>query len=931
MRARRNAAIALLMLMAALRAGADDGPVIQYVFDEGEGSVVRDHSGNGFDATVAGPVEWVDEGPRKVLRFGGDTHLDVGTQANALMGAQGTLETWALPEEIRGGLISWHTGSYWRDERLVLSYMTYQDSRVLGVLADGVDSNLSLREVVERGKWCHLALTFDGNVLRLFINGEERAAAVQTVSPNLEGVPLRIGLSDGLGHARFLGRMAEARIYNRALSADELIARYREGVQQLGIALPSVVSLATRFDARQAELTATCGTAGVKEFPARGRVRCVLQDAQGNVIAEKTAPVRDEGDAVEVSFPTRDLAAGLYKVSAVAENADNGEAVSETALMQWYLPEVAQVAGTPPGRKVLNNLVTQLVWLENLQAGEDRNVVFVNPRDGWVFVSATAQVGAGASVSIGLDGAEDEPVIAHQPGAGSTQETMRLLDAGEHTLRVRAQAGADGQLPSVSRLVVRAIPAIMYCGWPGSAHAGYGEYGFDFLEQDVLPNMNTFVGGASPAFDTQRAEWVKRGGKCMLEQNLPTVFRATRNDIPNPLTGDYAYEYWTTSDGFTRPNMSGVVADEFSGGDHPDFYGYMDAIKRIAANPDFDGKAVHMWCASTMYVPSLGLDFVRTVIDSGYKIATEVYLSEPPTVDGADQLLKSRISDEMSRWQQAIPGFQRHAIFVLGVLSAPPETCNLNPQVDYKVFLDMQFQHLATSPECPGLWGLMIYKATYAEEEALRWSGRLFRHYCIEGNTDLLSEQYDFTYGLQHIRNADFTQGQEGWQFEPAERGSISTGHMRGLHDLFGRYGGAAEGNDFLLMKRCAGAPNHVSQDVVGLTPGRLYSMKMFVADHADLMGAVSEQKRLAVSVTIDDAEMIGAKSFVSDIRSIKPVAQYAGRTGPWMNHHRLVFRAKAPTARLTISDWVDGTTPGGPVGQEILCNFIEVQPYLED
>lgn len=49
------------------------------------------------------------------------------------------------------------------------------------------------------------------------------------------------------------------------------------------------------------------------------------------------------------------------------------------------------------------------------------------------------------------------------------------------------------------------------------------------------------------------------------------------------------------------------------------------------------------------------------------------------------------------------------------------------------------------------------------------------------------------------------------------------------------------------------------------------------------------------------------------------------------MNHHRIVFRAKAPTAKLTISDWAEDGKPGGPVGQELICNFIEVQPYLGD
>ena len=48
-----------------------------------------------------------------------------------------------------------------------------------------------------------------------------------------------------------------------------------------------------------------------------------------------------------------------------------------------------------------------------------------------------------------------------------------------------------------------------------------------------------------------------------------------------------------------------------------------------------------------------------------------------------------------------------------------------------------------------------------------------------------------------------------------------------------------------------------------------------------------------------------------------------------YMNYHWRVFRAKGKTAKLTVSDWVSDTEPGGPVGQELMFNFIEVQPYI--
>jgi hypothetical protein len=64
----------------------------------------------------------------------------------------------------------------------------------------------------------------------------------------------------------------------------------------------------------------------------------------------------------------------------------------------------------------------------------------------------------------------------------------------------------------------------------------------------------------------------------------------------------------------------------------------------------------------------------------------------------------------------------------------------------------------------------------------------------------------------------------------------------------------------------------------------------------------------------------------------------YAHAHGPfnvdnryWMNLFNVVFRARGNEARLTISDWAAPDSPGGPPGQELMLNFVEVQPYLED
>ena len=48
------------------------------------------------------------------------------------------------------------------------------------------------------------------------------------------------------------------------------------------------------------------------------------------------------------------------------------------------------------------------------------------------------------------------------------------------------------------------------------------------------------------------------------------------------------------------------------------------------------------------------------------------------------------------------------------------------------------------------------------------------------------------------------------------------------------------------------------------------------------------------------------------------------------MNYHWRVFRAKGTMARLTVSDWEERSYCAGPTGQELMYNFIEVQPYLD-
>ena len=125
-----------------------------------------------------------------------------------------------------------------------------------------------------------------------------------------------------------------------------------------------------------------------------------------------------------------------------------------------------------------------------------------------------------------------------------------------------------------------------------------------------------------------------------------------------------------------------------------------------------------------------------------------------------------------------------------------------------------------------------------------------------------------------------------------------------------------------------ANAPNVFSQPIRGLEPGRLYSLKLYTGDYQNLVKGMSVKESNAVNITIEGGEWLADQSFQSPFHSCFAAGAFTRSKRAWLNYHWRVFRATEPAGKLTISDWADATRPGGPTGQELLFNFVELQPY---
>jgi hypothetical protein len=360
---------------------------------------------------------------------------------------------------------------------------------------------------------------------------------------------------------------------------------------------------------------------------------------------------------------------------------------------------------------------------------------------------------------------------------------------------------------------------------------------------------------------------------------------------------------------------------------------YGEAIRKIRADAGHKGKILYGYVGGsgkTLNQEIIGPDFIRTIIDCGYRVALERYIFEVSSEGKAKDVLQLFV-DGIHDWEAKEPGVKKHMVITFGLFSMPPGGINKQPNVDYHVWMDQQMNIVANHLDLADLAGLNWWTTTLADEETVRFVGKLYRHYAIDGNSAMLTRSPLF---LRHVENADFEKGLAGWTLHPAEPGSIQARSFPRYGRIEGRYMGLGRpadpehiGDTFLWMKRTAKGPNTFSQTIKDLEPGGMYSMKMLTCDYTDLIHPTKK--------TIDEANKFIGKVELEGVdldvkHSFKEM--YASNPEPpipvWITYHWMVFKARGRTATLTVSDWPSEKEPAASFGQEQTFNFLEIQPY---
>ncbi|MBL7223129.1 MAG: PD40 domain-containing protein [Candidatus Brocadiae bacterium] len=206
--------------------------VAHWTFNE-RGKMLHDTSGQpATNVQAEGAVPRTRGVHGKALRLAG-THALKANIGPRLKGvARISFSAWAKPADVRGFREIFRQDC---GERLLFAFQESGSVLSFGLNVGGYEEcDAPIKPTAVRdGAWHHCAATFDGQTMRVYLDGRQVGSlqrpgtlAISTVAPAF------IGSSGGTGE-HFQGGLDDLRIYGDALTADEVATLYKGGTQAL--------------------------------------------------------------------------------------------------------------------------------------------------------------------------------------------------------------------------------------------------------------------------------------------------------------------------------------------------------------------------------------------------------------------------------------------------------------------------------------------------------------------------------------------------------------------------------------------------------------------------------------------------------------------------------------------------------------------------
>lgn len=231
--------LAILLLIPSLSwANTRDGLVGWWKLDDGTGTSATDSSSNALTGTLNNGPTWVNNCPRnKCLNFVGASTQNISITDNAaLKPSSVSIAAWVNPTTTatlaslveKGSSFSAGYGIFITTDPYLCGLLT---------VAGGNASGSSTTNMTA-GIWKHVAMTYDGTNFKLYINGVSevvQGGASCGINSNTGAITNdTLNLTIGARTSTLFpynGQIDDVRVYNRALTAQEVKDLYMSGVR----------------------------------------------------------------------------------------------------------------------------------------------------------------------------------------------------------------------------------------------------------------------------------------------------------------------------------------------------------------------------------------------------------------------------------------------------------------------------------------------------------------------------------------------------------------------------------------------------------------------------------------------------------------------------------------------------------------------------
>jgi len=213
--------------------------IMWLTFDEGSGNIAYDYSGNKNNGTlyngtnICGGTDacplWVDGKYGRAVSFDGiNDYILIGN--STIFNTQPfTAAIWINYSGGDGYKTAIHKGSDTDREWGILRYTSTNGGQITAYIYNSANSQFELRSdvVPELNRWYYTVLTFDGSIAKLYIDSALKVSKSIAGPRKITVNNLVIGSMSDLVNF-WNGTIDDVRIYNRALTDEEILSHYQQ-------------------------------------------------------------------------------------------------------------------------------------------------------------------------------------------------------------------------------------------------------------------------------------------------------------------------------------------------------------------------------------------------------------------------------------------------------------------------------------------------------------------------------------------------------------------------------------------------------------------------------------------------------------------------------------------------------------------------------